>query len=148
MELEFNDLVIEADPEKTKLLYAGAERITDGCDCGGCRNYALAAERFPPEVSEFFSRMGIDPEKPAEVYLLDRKDADTARYGGFYHLCGRIINGDDDLNEKLEDATSDFYPIAEGYYVAFTESISLPEEDVPLPALQMEIDFTLPRLLE
>ena len=142
MELSINGLVIEADPEKTRQLYSGAKSVAESCSCIGCRNYALAADFFPGEVKELFGSLGIDPKKAAEVYLLTGKNEENAQYGGFYHLCGRITNGGRNENPIA------FHRIAEGYFVGFTDDISLPEDDIPEPSLQMEIDFTVPWLTE
>ena len=58
-------------------------------------------------------------------------------YGGFYHLCGTLKKG------------GGFEPVADGFDVGFTEEISLPEDELPLPAIQMEIDFHgIPWLLD
>ncbi|MBQ7508556.1 MAG: hypothetical protein IJT52_04425, partial [Spirochaetales bacterium] len=83
----------------------------------------------------FFQSLGMDPGKAAEVYLLYSDDKEKkAAYGGFYHLCGKILEGATDGSE--------WYTIADGYRVCFTDDISLPEENLQEPAVQMEIDFS------
>ena len=138
MRFTLYDLLLEIDVDKTKRLCCEWDEARDGCDCAGCRNYRLAAETFPPEVRAFFRELGLDEKKPTEVFPWHAEDGGRAlHYGGFYHLCGTIVKG------------SGRYDVADGYSVAFTDDISLPEEHLPSPALQMEIDFCgVPWLLE
>ncbi|MBQ6672291.1 MAG: hypothetical protein IJM73_03615 [Spirochaetales bacterium] len=125
---------LDVDTEKTEELYANAPVITETCSCEGCSNYVQAAKLFPPEVKVFFHLLGADPEKAAEVYLLYSDDKEKkAAYGGFYHLCGKILEGKTDGSER--------YTVSDGYRVHFTDDISLPEEGLNEPAIQMEIDF-------
>ena len=131
----FGSFRLDIDTAETKELYAKTPLITETCSCDGCSNFMQAAKLFPPEVKEFFSSLGVDPEKAAEVYLTDPESrGKTAAYGGFYHLCGRILEGTTD--------SSVWYTVSEGYRVYFTDDISLPEEGLKEPAIQMEVDFT------
>ena len=132
----FGPFVIEADIEKTRNLYDKAPFITQGCSCEGCRNFMTAAERFPQSVKGFFRSLGIDLRKAAEVYLIsgpdDTCEGQTAHYGGFCHLCGTLVKQNPEA----------WYTIAEGYNVRFTDDISLPEEGLEGPAVQIELDFS------
>ena len=142
MEFVLSSLVLEIDVDKTKKLYQALEEVTDGCSCDGCRNYMLARERFPEAVKDFFGKLGVDPGKAAEIITWNAEDGGRAlHYGGFYHLCGRLIKGDDCWQASGEMDTEAFYPVTKGYAVGFTDSVSLPEEGLPRPVLQMEIDF-------
>ncbi len=130
----FGSFRLDVDTEKTEKLYANAPVITESCSCEGCSNYVQAAKLFPPEVKTFFRSLGMDPAKAAEVYLLYSDDKEKkAAYGGFYHLCGKILDGATDGSEQ--------YTVCDGYRVHFTDDISLPEEGLKDPAVQMEIDF-------
>ncbi len=127
--------VLETDREENRRLYAGWETVTDGCGCDGCRNFLLAVPSLPEPVRDFFDGLGVDLRKAAEVIPWNGEDGGKRmHYGGFYHLGGRLRAG------GLEKAG--FTPLAEGYCVAFTEEISLPEADCPARALQLEIDFS------
>lgn len=150
MILEIGNYRLEIDPERTAAFYAAQSGIT--CGCAGCRNYERAALSLPEQVLGLFSELGIDPAKPAEVYVNCAGTADTVYYGGFYHICGAILSDtnpwvpvtdrcfrfDEACRIRLSDCCSVF----------FTEQVHLLEEGFPSPVIQMEIDFTLPWMLE
>ena len=131
----FGPFVLEADIGKTERLYKKAPFITQGCSCDGCRSFMRAAGVFPGPVKEFFRSLGIDIRKAAEVYTISGPDETaeglTAHYGGFCHLCGTLVKQNPEA----------CYTIAEGYNVRFTDAISLPEEGLEGPAVQIELDF-------
>ena len=150
MEYKLEDLLLEIDVEKTRSLYAQLETVTEGCTCDGCRNYMLAAAQFPPAVLDFFRALGIEAEKATEVIPWNAENGGRAmHYGGFYHLCGRLRGGPDCWNGTGGMNAGGFRTVAAGYRVGFTALISLPEKELPSPALQMEIDFSgVPWLLD
>ena len=53
-------------------------------------------------------------------------------------MCGKIVEGEEVWKD---DGKLNLLEICEGYSVGFTTEISLPEEDLPQPALQIEIFF-------
>lgn len=154
MRMEFGQFVLDVDPKRTQAYYETDPGI--GCDCSGCRNYPLAMEALPEEAKEFFRSLGIDPKKPAEVYVNCTQEDGTLFYGGFYHLCGRLIRGQggwrtvsssaDGKSSVWERETC--YPVTDRFFAAFTEDIALLEKDFPTPVLQMEIEASLPWMLE
>ena len=42
MTLDFENFSVEIDAEATRQAYEGVHRVGEGCDCAGCRNFALA----------------------------------------------------------------------------------------------------------
>ena len=154
MRLEFGQFIINADPEGTRAYYETDPGIT--CTCSGCRNYARAAAVFPAELLAFFHALGIDPQKPAEVYVNCTQADGRLWYGGFYHLQGRLLRGEGGWYTVAAGETSrtrawdgeSCYLAAEDFRVAFTEDTALVAPDFPRPVLQLEIDAALPWLLE
>ena len=154
MRLEFGHFVIDADPERTQACYQTDPGI--GCECSGCRNFERAAGAFPEELQEFFRVLGIDPAKPAEVYVNCTQEDGRLWYGGFYHLCGTLVQGEGGWHTVSKDANTktsawdreSCWAVDEHFHVAFTEDIALLEPSFPEPALQLEIDASLPWLLE
>lgn len=157
MQFSFGDIFLEVDVEKTKAFYQKAEKITEGCQCSGCRNYEQAASVFPDEVKLFFRNLGIAPDKAAEVYVnCPEDDGKTVYYGGFYHLCGTVQEGVSPWQTagNTENALISYwnsehtYLIVEGYHVGFFNGGSLIEENFPEPVIQMEIEFHVPWVLD
>ena len=139
---------LDVDVEKTRVFYKTARYIGEGCNCAGCRNYNAAVDSFPQEVSDFFCRFGVDLKKPAELMIPFSEDnGKTLKYWrGFYHVCGKLLCGYDYNAFEGEGIyhidKKRFHHIAEGYYVGFSNYIDLLENDFPVPALQIEIDFS------
>lgn len=140
------------DKAATEAAYS-ALPLDMGCDCSSCQNYRACVPNFPNDVYAFFEELGIELAKPSEVYTLQNGlEADTVFYGGFYHLVGSYLSGNDvwqpiAKNIKTQNATA-LYKIADGFEIGFTKNLDLVPDNFPLPALQMEINFTLPWVLK
>ena len=144
MIFEFGDYTLDIDVEKTRAFYDAAP--TNDCDCDGCVNYRMAADSFPAEVKEFFEALGADPKKAAELMVWAAEDGGRSLwYGGFYHLCGKILSEKDCKKPAENDLTHiesrAFFRIAGGYSAGFTNDADLLEDGFPAPAVQMETDF-------
>ena len=151
MIFEFEKYTIDIDVEKTKEFYNRADKITDGCDCSGCRNYEKWATSTSIEIKHILKQLGVQMEKAAEVYVNCPNEDGSVFYGGFYHLCGRILQGGQVWNEISEKHKAlnemSFIELCDGYRVAFTEEIALLEKDFPTPVIQMEILANIPWVL-
>lgn len=149
---------LDVDVEKNREFYKNAQQITDGCSCDGCRNYFMAAELMPQEVKAFFEMLRIDCKKAAEIIAwCSENNRKALYYGGFYHLCGTLLTGDDCWKENGENENNQIYSIdnnrmysiIDGYSVGFSNQTALVEKDFPTPVIQMEIDFhNVPWVLE
>lgn len=142
---------LDIDVEKTSRFYANANRITDGCDCPGCRNYEAWAASCCAELKHPLEKMGIQLDKAAETYVNCSYEDGSVFYGGFYHLCGKIIRGNRVWDQVDEDHSalneSSFVDLSDYFQIAFTEEIHLLEHDFPLPVIQMEFFATIPWVL-
>ena len=155
MRLAFGQFILDVDVERTRAYYHSQETGI-GCDCSGCRNYERAAEAFSEKLRDFFRTLGIDPGKPAEVYVSYTRADGTLLYGGFYHLCGTLLQGKGGWQAVYagpKNKTSVWkretcYSVTDRFFIAFTEDIVLLEDGFPTPVLQMEIDASLPWMLE
>ena len=150
MYFEFDEYKLDIDVEKNKKFYKNAENITDGCSCDGCCNYFFATELFPKEVKDFFDKLGIDCKKATEIMVWCSEDnGKYLYYGGFYHLCGSILSGEDYWKDDGTINMPQLYHISDGYSVGFSRQTALLEKDFPHPVIQMEIDFhKVPWVLE
>lgn len=140
MIVELGPYRADVDVDRTRAFYRSARRVSEGCTCAGCRNYEKAVEHFPAEVTGFFAALGIDMKKICEVYVNCGNPDGTLSYGGFFHLCGTLLEGE-------KPAELDFVPLGSGFSAAFRSDCHLLEQDFPEPALQLEIDGALPWVL-
>lgn len=137
MIFEFNYHKVEIDVEKTKAFYENAEYITSHCQCSGCRNFEKAANLISEKATSIFNDMGIDMQKACEVYGITENNNNTLYYGGFYHLCGKLISSEQS-NNRIDD----------NFEFIFTDEIDLLEDNFPEPVIQLEFYATVPWLLE
>ena len=120
------------DIEKTRAYYRalGPENI---CDCAYCRNYCARVKAAYPEVARYLDSLGVDIEKPFEIFLPEPM-ADGALE---YPICQYIIFGScpEDFTHRIGDVTfgrSDCHPntgIDEEHFVLDFYPIRLPFEE-------------------
>jgi len=139
MIFEFPKYKIDVDADRTRRFYETHDFASGACTCSGCRNYEKAADHFPEEVTAFFKNLGVDVKKFREVYTLCTNYDDTVFYGGWYHICGEMISGDN---------VREFFKVTDDFHVSFNKVICMLEKDFPLPAIQLEISADIPWVLE
>lgn len=144
MLFELEKYTLDIDVDRTRDFYIHADKITDGCNCQGCRNYEKWAASLSAEPKYILERMGVRLEKTTEVYVNCPNDDGSLFYGGFCHLCGKIVQGPKNMRTFEKDA---FITLTENFQVAFTEDIALLENNFPLPVIQMEILANIPFVL-
>lgn len=151
MLFDFGNYVLDIDVEKTRDFYLHAHKITDGCNCQGCRNYEKWAASLSAEPKYTLEDMGILLEKSPEVYVNGPNGDGTLFYGGFYHLCGRIVRGKDPWEKTSENTKTfsedAFIPLTDAFQIAFTENVVLLEKGFPSPVIQMELLANIPYVL-
>lgn len=144
-EVVFGAYRLAVDVEGTRGYYRAHPLPWVCCDCAGCRNFVRAVKTLPPAVTDFFAALGLDPEKPAEVYAIDQEeDAALCRYGAFYHLRGELLAG---LPEP-GCCCGAWLALDGGTEAAFRPDCALVPADFPAPRVQLEAAFCLPWLLE
>lgn len=156
MVFTFGKFTIDVDVEKNRTLYQTAEALTMGCSCDGCANFEKAA--FPESVKAFFRELGVDPKKPAEAYVnCSEENGKKLFYGGFYHLCGTVLDGDNAWETQEVDGITavsyineDYlYEIADGYCVIFGNGgEALLEDGFSEPLITMDFEFHVPWVLD
>ena len=87
---------IEHDPAATRACYAQIP-VGAGCDCATCRNFIAVDSAFPSEFRSLAELLAIDLTKPAEIVHYNREDSGLHFYGGWFHIVGSIISGEDAL---------------------------------------------------
>lgn len=142
-EFTFGPYRLMADIEATRAWYEAHPLPWVTCDCAGCRNFVQAVKALPPAVTDFFTALGLDPEKPAEV-CVDWGDRESCLYGGWYHLAGELTAGGPPPG-RLCGA---WLAPAEGVEIAFGPECHLLPEDFPRLCVQLNLEWRLPWLLE
>jgi len=100
----------------TTILEAGPEE----CGCAYCRNFVAArAHAYPPEATDLFTRLGIDPCYEAEVvdYHIVTPDSNHRLIGGWFHFVGTVEEGPDGTYE----------PLVAGFEIGFTRHAGVVE---------------------
>lgn len=104
-ELRVGDQTIRFDREATAAVYASIEVAgTQECGCLYCQNFA--AQRgsiYPPFFVELLQRLGIDPDKEAEVFEYGAPPRDGCYlYGGWFLLVGELLVAGERLTIRPE----------------------------------------------
>ena len=144
MVFEFGSYRVDISVEHTRRWYDTEPTVTQCCTCDGCVNYERAVELFPERVKSFFTALGADVKKPIEVYVNNTNEDGTLFYGGWYHLCGTLLAGGEDIWQVAEGAP--FGP--RGFQIFFREDCHMLQESCPRPVVQMEILADVPWMLE
>ena len=143
MIFEFGKYIIDVDVEKTREFY---RYYTYGCTCDGCKNFRKYAEICPDALKKWFEMLGLEIGKPSEVFYINEEDENKLFYGGWWHLCGKVINTDRHT-EILENGTKAI--VSEGYYVTENFNVSFHNEcncvpwNFPKPCIQIDISARL-----
>ena len=144
---QIGNWLIEFDREATENAYAN---ITHGitCDCQLCQNYDKACSAFPAAVRNFSDELGVDISKPAELMDFTFEN-NIANMGGWYHIVGNYLDGDEPIAPKQSHRkTTEMFTAADGFQIGFTNMVALVEEGFPRPVIQMEINFSVPWVLD
>jgi len=152
MIFELSKFILDVDVDKTRKFYDTALVVSKGCSCDGCRNYERSVDTLPKNITSFFAQFGIEMKKVREVYVNCANADGTLHYGGFYHLCGKIIKGEcawvsTGPNASYWD-TEKTHAISNDFKVSFSDKCDLLELGFPLPAIQIEIEADIPWVLE
>ena len=128
-------ITLDVDVAATRSFYQTSSGYVD-CTCAGCRNFPLAAPHMPAALLDALHQLGVEPLNPAEQWVnCASADGKAALYGGFYHVCGRIMNSES--RWLTPDLT-----------LLVREDCSLLSPDFPRPCFELEFCCFLPWLLE
>lgn len=152
--MTFGNYTLEVEVAKTVEYYRTERKISEGCSCDGCQNYEKAIQFVDNEIKSIFKQLGIDKSKVAEIYV-NYSENNILYYGGFYHICGKIISGISpwQLVSKTHQGQASvlikdsMICIGEKFKFAFQEECSLLSDSFPRPCFQMEILISLPWML-
>lgn len=137
MLLQIGAYKLEIDLDKTRKINVAMGE--NDCACNGCKNYRAFANTCTPTLNAFFQQLGItDLKYIAEIMPFHTTANGLVFYGGFYHLCGCILN----------DIENDFLPITEQFNVSFSRKCDLLPKTFPRPAIQLNISAQIPWIID
>ena len=136
MILEFGACRVDVDTEATKAFYETAPTTTQKCDCIDCRNYEKYTEYLSPKVETFFTSLGINAAKSAEMRAVDTSNADVIVYEGTYVFVGTVLAG---AGEEIA--------LTRNFKVAFASETIPAEAGLPANAAEIRISANFPWVL-
>ena len=149
MIIDFGNFRLDVDVDSTKAFYdIHGKTVLEDCGCVNCRNYYEAISKVSDKVKNFFSSIGIDPQKSPEATWWVTSEDGIAYYSIIFHVVGTIIQSVDIYkpvgNNGYQLINENFYEIDKNFKVGFTSKAVLVEKDFPKPCIQLEIEAYLP----
>jgi hypothetical protein len=120
------------------------------CGCEPCLNFAAArAGIYPAEVLALFEKLGIVPNREAEIYHMARLSSGKHLYGGWFHLVGSILSGADAAKQVAENLWQpDLEGTSENFSLGFSSRLELVRKPFAgLPLVQLEFTAKVPWVL-
>lgn len=148
MQRKVSRWLIDHDPDATRRCYAAIAVGTD-CDCNQCRNFdAAAGQTFPPAFVALAHALGVDPAKPAELCHWCREPSGLYLTGGWFHVVGSIVSGEDVMNWNGASGTFRFEELVPGLDFGFSARLALVRKVFAgLPLVQLEFQTRVPWVL-
>lgn len=126
---------------------------SEECLCLPCKNFAAARQQvYPRGFQDFFTRVGIDLAKEAEVCHVCRLRPGIHLYNGLFHFVGRVEEGDDawqPVEPGSEVRTPAFEKLGDGFSFGLSRSVGvLADSFAGGQAAQVEFMAEVPWVLE
>lgn len=152
MIFELSDYAIDIDPAANIDYYETELTIFDADPNDNTKNFELTIGGVSKEVKDLFNRMGVDIKKPIEMYVSYEENS-LLVYEGYYHLSGVLLTGESpwealdnsDFASLNEDA---LHVIGNSFMCGFSKDCTLVAEHFPMPCIQMEVIFKLPKVIK
>lgn len=147
MIFNFGPYTVDIDIEKTREYYNSLAVRETNCNMG-YKNYVAVIPHLPLEVKSFYKAIGVDIYKIREVYVNCVNRDESICYGGFYCICGNIINNNElslHDNKTLKDGYA--YALTKDYCIEFIEYENVEDSNSALTNLKIDILANLPWIL-
>lgn len=153
MIFDFGNFRLDIDVESTKAFYTQhGKTVLEDCGCVNCRNYYEAVSKASDKVKNFFSSIGIDPQKSPEATWWYTNEDGIAYYTIIFHVVGTMIESVDIYKPVGDNGyqfiNENFYEIDKNFKVGFTTKAVLIEPNFPKPCIQLEIEAYLPWVID
>ena len=161
MIFKLSNYTLDIDVERTRAFYERADIPTtsEQCGCADCRNFDKAILKASASVVNFLRSLGIDPQKPAEIFNVtgEREQEGTIWYNGWYHICGTIVKGPKTVQKTVatDGSVTASYRWEQNYApdpdfpfaILPISEIDLLHKDFPTPVIHLQFDTHLPFVL-
>lgn len=144
----FGDYVVDVDVEKTREIYASLTPVTSRCKCEYCANYQKVAPTMPAQVLDFFDHLGVDLTKITESVAYNRTHNGGVTYGGWLHVCGKIVKGKEDNEHTITLRPKEAHGVTDAFKVWFSEECIMVEKAFDSPVIQIDFQTDLPWVLD
>ena len=140
--LELAGWRIECDRAATTAAHADSPATgPEACGWDPCRNWAESRERLLPEdFLRLLDRLGIPPDREAEVYHNARLESGLHSYGAWYHFVGKVLSGERECSPNV---------VFGSFSVFFhSQPLLLPKAFAGQVVVQLEVEVEVPWLSE
>ncbi len=144
----FGDYAIDVDVQKTREIYKDLKPVSTRCKCDYCANYEKVVDRLPTQVREFFDSLGVDLTKITESVAYNRNRDTSVHYGGWLHVCGKVVKGKEDCEHTITLRPGEAYGVTEDFKVWFSEECLMTEKEFDAPVMQIDFETDLPWVLD
>ena len=147
-QVRFGRWEVEADVEATAASYAQrVQGAPEECGCLECRNFAAArATLYPTAAVQLFESLGVRPIREAEIWHNCEIRPGVHSYGGFMHVIGRILSGQDvkvPVGENIRQLCPE--PVTPSFSIGFSADVQLVPDCFPKSGLfQIEFECQVP----
>ena len=144
----FGDYVIEVDVEKTREVYTKLRPVNERCKCDYCANYQKVVTSLPNNVHMFFWNLGVNLSMITESVAYNRNRDGSVHYGGWLHVCGKVVKGKEDCEHTITLRPGEAYGVTEDFKVWFSEECLMTEKEFDAPVMQIDFETDLPWVLD
>ncbi len=144
----FGDYVVDVDVEKTREIYASLTPVSTRCKCDYCANYEKVVTGLPAQVREFFDQLGVDLTRITESVVYNRNRDGSVHYGGWLHVCGKVVKGKEDGEHTITLRPKEAYEVTENFKVWFSDECVMVRNAFDAPVTQIDFETDLPWVLD
>ncbi len=91
--IPFSAWRIAVDLDATRTIRRQTGHPAENCTCADCMTWRnVASSAFPPSLDNGLLRLGIEKDKPTDLYVFGRT-AQMADFRVIYHIVGRVLSG-------------------------------------------------------
>ena len=103
---------------------------------------------MPAQVLDFFDHLGVDLTKITESVAYNRTHNGGVTYGGWLHVCGKIVKGKEDNEHTITLRPKEAHGVTDAFKVWFSEECIMVEKAFDSPVIQIDFQTDLPWVLD